>query len=568
MQESLPERLRATPSLQVHYWLLSGMILLMLLFFGIFLHWIESRVQSGDKLVIEYHLPTITHCLHIDVALADMQLHLAGDNTGADLTRAVWIMDRHMQRIRKELDHMRQLENNHDVAGVFLANIKGAESRYNILRELIQSRVDRIRETGRTGSTSGIVLAGMVEALRRDIARIQAGHGFAVEAIHKNFRQERKKGWRYLLVFSLFLLMTGFLAMQWIFQQIRDLVGRCELAERASREACARAETANEAKSRFLANVSHEIRTPLNAILGIHDLLQDAEFTAEQKRYLEVSRKSAEILLRLVNDLLDIAKVDAGHLHLEIAPFSLTDVLAHIEGSMQVPARQKGIQLTCAALGKEIPGHLEGDAFRLQQILFNLVGNAVKFTEQGSVVLCVKLNRLLPGQVDLEFEIRDTGMGIPLEKQSQLFQIFSQLDASMTRRFGGTGLGLAIARQLVEKMGGAIHVESQPGKGSRFWFNVILGSRSATEGVVVVAPTALPGLERDPVPVGGMERGTESLPWRLLVVDDSDDNRLLIQAFLKNYPYRVDTAANGAFALEKLRLNRYDLVLMDLQMPV
>ncbi|MBF0153924.1 MAG: response regulator [Magnetococcales bacterium] len=559
-------RLQSIPSLQVHFWLLAGMVMAMFLFFGTFSYWLETREGSGERLIIDYHLATITHCIRIDIALADMQLRLAGEDAGSDLTEPVLAMERHLRRIQQEMEHIRRLEDRHDVNRAGGTITRSAEARFKGLDDMVRGRLDEITRTGRAGVTKGKILAGMVEALRHDITRLQMSHGFLAEAIHKEIGRERNRGWPYLLLFSFVLLVTGFLAMRWIFRQIRELVGRCAQAESASREACSRAETANAAKSRFLANISHEIRTPLNAVLGIHDLLVDADLSSDQKHYLEVGRKSAETLLRLVSDLLDISKVEAGGLDLEMSPFRLIEMIDHVSEAMRLRAQQKGVHFSFA-IDQGIPEYLVGDSFRLQQVLFNLVGNAVKFTDRGSVDLRVRRRESSVEGVALEFEVCDTGIGIPTEKLEGIFQVFTQVDASTTRRFGGTGLGLAISRRLVEMMGGTIHVESQLGRGSRFWFDVVLGMGSidmaednSVAEIPLIADHGYAGV--------AMGRGSASLPWRLLVVDDSDDNRLLIQAFLKNQPYRVDTAGEGATALEKLRLNRYDLVLMDLQMPV
>jgi len=333
-------------------------------------------------------------------------------------------------------------------------------------------------------------------------------------------------------------------------KQLREAKILADKATEIAEEAKHKAENAVQSKQQFLSNMSHEIRTPMNAIIGFTKVLLKTELLEKQKEYLTAIKTSGDTLIVLINDILDLAKVDAGKMTFEETPFKLASSISAMLHLFETKIHEKNIELI-KEYDTKIPEVLVGDPVRLHQVILNLVSNAVKFTSKGKITVCVKLLKEDLDKVTIEFSVSDTGIGIPENKLENIFEIFQQASTGTSRLYGGTGLGLAIVKQLVEPQGGSIQVKSKINEGSTFSFVLSFKKTKAIE-----------------VPESGileLDKAIKNI--RVLVVEDMALNQLLMKTLLDDFGFERDIADNGKIALEKLKTNQYDIILMDLQMP-
>ena len=404
-----------------------------------------------------------------------------------------------------------------------------------------QVGLDERRIIGKNALEVGALSPETFETLRRELA--VRGFFDASEVVY----QRPANGVRTALLWARVVRIQGSKRLLGFSLDISD---RKRMEEDLQRTRVA-AESAAKAKSEFLANMSHEIRTPLNGIIGFTQLALSTDLNADQRDYLETAESSANALLRIINDILDFSKIEAGRLDLERVAFSLRECVESAVRIVLPAAAEKRLEFF-SSVSPDVPDALLGDSMRLRQVLLNLLGNAVKFTAAGSISVGVSAVSLRERAAEMHFTVRDTGIGIPLEKRESIFLPFHQADGSMTRRYGGTGLGLAIATRLVEMAGGRIWVESQEGAGSAFHFTVPF-------------PLAEP-----PQPRNSDYReshGVASAPLSILLVEDDEVSQAFVSALLAQHGHSVTLASSGPEALSLVERGSFDLALMDVQMP-
>jgi signal transduction histidine kinase/CheY-like chemotaxis protein len=506
---------------------------------------IKELISSNESLLGELSIKNELQQLQTGVANLESKVRgvvISGNNSDDAA------IEKEIVKLKGTLFNLRDLENDQMIRPILRELNLLVEAKIRFNREVL-------KEYNLNGKRSAEYLINtqkettLTDSITQKAKQIDEIHQLAVTKLIRDADKNGVKARAFGSIMAILASVAAMFIFGYIAYKVRQqqlMIAKLDASEKMAKEAA-------QLKENFLANMSHEIRTPMNAILGFANLLQYQQLDAKSMEYVDTIRRSGQNLLNILNDILDLSKIEAGMMRIEVSPFSIRSLVASVEGMFRKKAIDKGIELSYT-IDPGIPDILEGDATRLTQILVNLVGNAVKFTEKGGVELRFDSKGRQGEMIRLGIEVVDTGIGIAKEKQASVFERFSQADDDVTRKYGGTGLGLAIVKDLVSLHGGSIQVTSEPGKGTRF--DLVMPYKVFIDQQLLIHETSV------------KKQAWESFNGaRVLAVEDNAINQTLIRQMLKEWDLDVDISENGFDALEKLKSNTYQLVLMDIQMP-
>ncbi|HEX7847762.1 MAG TPA: ATP-binding protein [Chitinophagaceae bacterium] len=506
---------------------------------------IDRLIAGNESLLDDLTVKTTLQRLQTDIITLESKVRgMVIDGTAADTAH----LDTELTRIRSTLQELSILRSDKTIAPLIsqLNELVDTKIRFD------QAVLDSFKTNGRVAAAQMINAPGSkinIDAIRSVITAIEGLHQLSVTASIKEADSNGRKAKAMGTVMAILAIAASLLAFAYVTLKMRQqqrLIARLDSSEKKAREAAM-------IKEKFLANMSHEIRTPLNAILGYTNLLQRQNLGDHSKEYVEVIQRSGENLLTIVDDVLDLSKIEAGMMRIEPAPFSMRGLVHSIEAMFHSRAIEKDITLT-SMVDEHYPDTVEGDPTRLTQILVNLIGNAIKFTEKGNIAVHVMVDGIIENTVNTAITITDSGIGIAKEKLEKIFERFQQAEDSATRKYGGTGLGLSIVNELVRLQKGSITVISELGKGTSF--KILIPYIISTE-------TARQAQKKNDHPI----ILPVSKQGRILVVEDNEINQGLLKHLLSDWKLEFDIAGNGVEAIGLLRHRQYELILMDIQMP-
>ena len=506
---------------------------------------INTLIRENQILLSEFKASNDLKELEKDII--SVESNIRGSITMSD-SSLLSSMSSQIQEVEEDLGRLQKITDN-DSSVIYINQLREL-----VNQKLIHSRriIDSFQFSGKNAAENVIATQRgklLTDSIITITHQLEDSRERLLETVTSSIDASGEKALQFGTILIVVVLTSGAVLFWFIINTIRRqnlLIDRLNTSEKKLKEAMT-------IKENFLANMSHEIRTPMNAVLGFTKLLKRKPLDTESKEYVDTIERSGENLLMIINDILDLSKIEAGMMRIESAPFNIRGLLYSIETLFREKVAEKKISLK-VIVSDLVPDHLEGDAVRLSQILVNLVGNALKFTDKGSIQLQVTGQPITGGQLLLHFTVTDTGIGIAADQLSHVFERFHQGEETVTRKFGGTGLGLSIVKDLVQLQKGNISVESEWGKGTTFHFTIpyLVASEMSQPGLP-------PGPEEQPVaPKEGIQ---------LLVAEDNEINQTFLRHLFKDWNVRFDIASTGLEAVDLLKKNKYDLVLMDVQMP-